>query len=281
MSRIDLRQAVAAALAAEIVKKVMAAATLAIGAIVAWLTSTGVPSHVGWPLGILAVGVVTMGLVVSLRRSIYKCRYPPVAFQIEVIEKRCSYTINERDELVYRKRIKFKALRDQMDEYIDRYHWTAGGAPIPLPGEGVQEITQVYRVGVWDYYRIFFGRVLHRGDTHEIEMIWPPLTNWRDSSPFVALSTREPTHKLVFDVKLPVDEVGESVLAEVIAGIDSIYPFSTDEIELDHGRCKWEVERPSLYTQYRLRWNWRGVQARTVPMLVKEAKGPNKIAPAS
>ncbi|ADD42729.1 hypothetical protein [Stackebrandtia nassauensis] len=274
MSQIDLKQIVAVALAAEIAKKIVTAAFLACGAVSTWFAGAGSASvsTLGWPIVATVVfGAALAFLVIAQRQSIYRCRYPAIAFQTEILEKSCSYVINEHGELLYSKRIKLKALRDQMDEYIDRYFWSGGGVPKPEPGEGAQEITEVARVGVWEYYRIFFGRVLHRGDVHEIEITWP-LTNWRDSSPFVALSTREPTHKLVFDVKLPADEVGGSVLAEEIAGIDSIYPFNTEEIELDHGRCRWVVDRPSLYTQYRLRWTWKGAQAKTIPVLVEEAK---------
>jgi hypothetical protein len=101
---------------------------------------------------------------------------------------------------------------------------------------------------------------------------WPPIDNWRSASPFVSTSTEEPTHKLVFVLRLPEHEVGPSVLTEVLRGIEATYPFETKEDNLDGGRFTWTIERPPLYMHYRVRWTWRG----TAPQTMAAALGQGK-----
>ena len=252
-----------------------------LGALFAWLLTAAssavvfffvsrpwtVLQEVRWLLG-ASIGSAFGLLVLWWRRRrpvIYRYEYPPVTFRYEVLLRSCHYRIAPDGELRYWKRLRLKALQNQMTDYIDKVNWSGG--PISLPRndgsiEGISPVTD--RVGMWTFYRVHFGRTLAKGEEIEFVLTWPSISDWVDSRPFVAMSTDEPTHRLEFHVQIPPaalkpspDGSGCQAVFEHLRAVESLIPFRSQVTEFDeNGRLNWVVNRPRLYRYFKVRWFW-------------------------
>jgi hypothetical protein len=262
------REAIARATLGALISRLLGVLIIGCAALTGWIVSGGAWRDLGdaqWPVAILVCSILAFGVVwFTNRRSIYTYRYPKVAFRYVVIQKTVKYEIDNNGVLRYSRTVHVKCRRDQIDDYVDRFIWTGGGGVMPGPGTNVSRVEPLLRVGIWTFYRAYLDRVLQKGEEYEFEVTWPPITNWRTSSPFVSSSTEEPTHEVRFILRLPAAEVGNKVLGETLRGVESTYPFKTEEFELDDGRYTWTIKRPGLYTHYRLRWEWQGEPLETV-----------------
>lgn len=226
-------------------------------------------------IALTALLVVVAGgwAFVALRQrlSYKKCHYPKVKFQYEVLEKKIEYLIGGDGLLHFSRTVTLRALTDQVDSYLDKYVWTGGEAGLPVPGKGAVETTKILKAGIWTFYATRFPVTLRKGQEHEFRVEWPPISNWRASSPFVSTSTEEPTRSLKFIVQVPAPALGEPwAYWEEMRGIESAHDFDHDVIKADAGRFEWEV-RPSLYRHYRLRWTWaNGDKLQKMPSLEGE-----------
>ena len=209
----------------------------------------------GLGVALIVVCAAWAGRVVYCRHSFRYANYPRVRFHYEILEKTIKYTIDDAGILTFSRQVKLLALVDNLESYIDKYVWTGGNAGLPTPGSGCADTKKILRAGIWTFYSTYFPYSLRRGQVHEFEVEWPPLTDWQRSSPFVSASTEEPTHKLRFEVQIPESHIGSTIaLAEELRGIEAAYPFSTRELQIG-GKVEWEIH-PKLYRHYRLRWSW-------------------------
>lgn len=266
----EFRQIATRAAVTEVAKWIFRFLMVASATLLAWLVSTNAWQQLGdlrWPLGVTLGALVAFGVTLLVeKRSIYSIRYPRQTYPYEVLKKTLIYEIGDDGVLRFVRRMHIRALRDHVEDYIDRFIWTAGPTSIPVGNENVTRTERLARAGIWTFFKADFGRSLRRGNEYEFEVRWPPIENWAESSPFVSTSTEEPTHELVFELRLPAG-TGKKVLAETMRGIEALYPFDCQELELDNGRCTWRINRPPLYTHFRLRWNWQG----TDPKPMREA----------
>lgn len=199
---------------------------------------------------------------VSKRRSFRRPYYPRVKFPYEVLEKHVSYEIGEDGSLLYRRRFRIKALTDVLSTFVDKFQWTAGTSPFPTPGTGVSAVNPLSKAGIWTYYTVSFDQSLHRNQVFEFELEWPPIDDWRAASPFVSISTEEPTRLVSFSLTIPSGALANSdAYAEVTRGIEASHTLETSKMAFDaHGHLAWTA--PSkLYRHYRLRWAWSGTKA--------------------
>jgi hypothetical protein len=192
-------------------------------------------------------------------RPVYRYPYPKVLFRYEVVSRTITYRIDSEGLLHYSKTIRVRALRGRLEEFIDRFAWTGHRADYPRPGHGVLRIDPVEgRVGIWKYFRVYFGHSLAKGQEHEFTIEWDPISDWTVAQPFVSVSTDEPTEKVRFLIEIPCAAVHEGVaFVEVLRAVESIEPFSSERVEFDEfGRLAWEVDQPYLYHHFRVRWFW-------------------------
>jgi hypothetical protein len=207
------------------------------------------------------IGTIALLLITFLVRHIVRRRsyrhawYPRNHPRYEVIREEINYIVDSDGVLTYSRRFRLKAMMHDVDDFIDQFVWTAGGAGTPMPGTGVSRIEPRLQAGIWTYYTARFPRHLRKGQEHEFEVVWPPLRNWKDASPFVSASTDLPTRELVFNVQLPSDSIREGAFGEEMRSIESAFPFHTEELSFERGRLVW-TPNPKLYRHYRLRWSW-------------------------
>ena len=217
-------------------------------------------------MGLLASLVVALLVWAVYRRVSYRvATYPRMRPHYEILEKEITYKIDADGLLHFSRKIKLKALIDNVDSYIDRYVWTGGDARLPEPGPGAASITELLEAGIWRFYSTRLPHPLRKGKEHELQIHWPPLADWRTSKPFVSTSTEEPTRRLTFKVEIPLQHLREDdFLAEEMRGIESIYPFKTTGLARED-RLVWTF-KPKLYRHYRIRWAWAdGEAVRSMP----------------
>ena len=194
------------------------------------------------------------------RKSFRLAWYPKVGHHFLILDKTYSFSLPSEDgTATLERRIRVKALVDNLDHYVDRFVWTGGPANLPAPMEGCVGVNALARrVGIWTYYSTEFGRTLRKGEELEFAVRWL-LSNWRDASPFISTSTEEPTKKLKLLLQFPPAVMATPVvLAEVSRGIESNDAFSTETLSCDaSGRLEWSPVA-KLYRHYRLRWAWAG-----------------------
>jgi hypothetical protein len=235
-----------------------------------------------WPLGLALGG--GFGLVVLWLRhrkpAIYRYDYPDVTFRYEVLRRSCTYRITTSGDLHYAKTLRLRALQNQLDDYVDKVNWSGGATNLPMGDAKVAEISPVNdRVGMWTFYRVHFGRTLAKGEEIEFHLTWPPIRDWVNARPFVAMSTDEPTHRLEFHVQIPpaalrppANGSGCRAVLEHLRAVESLIPFRSEERMFDdNGSLVWIIDRPRLYRYFKVRWFWSldlpsaGRQAWTIP----------------
>lgn len=210
---------------------------------------------------VLAAAIAATWIAISIynRRSYKRPHYPSKEFKYELLSKKISYRVVD-NVLTFSRRIRLRALTDNVDSYIDRFVWTGGEAGLPNPGEGVESLTHLTRAGIWTIYETRLDETIHKGQEIEFEVIWPPIDNWRNSRPFVSSSTEEPCREMTFVLEIPQDSLyNDTVYAEEMRGIEAHYPFRSHRLQFDNGRLTYTF-KTKLYWHYRLRWAWSGTE---------------------
>jgi len=222
-----------------------------------------------WPLSVAAgsaAGLIATRLAGALRKGrdrgvIYDSSYPECDPKFEVLERINRYAISDSGEFEYSRRYRVRAMKDRLSSFTDRYIWTGTDTDLkPRPGDNVAQvdISHDTTLGEQTWIDIVFERRLNAGDEYEFEVHWPPMPDWPRSRPFLSSSTREPTHRIVFEVTVPQRfRRGRRAWFEVLRAVDEADPFTTDECEFDAGGRLWVVrDLPKLYHCYRVRWQW-------------------------
>lgn len=214
--------------------------------------------------GTLLIGGTALVLWYRSTRQTYVA-YPYPGFSLRIIEKRIVYRVDDDGILHFSRILKVKALSDNVDRYVDKFVWTGGNSALPHPGVGVSEIRPLGTAGIWTFYDSSFSMNLRKGESLDIESIWPPL-DIHSSRPFVSTASDEPTDKIIFELTVPAKfRKDDVVLLEDLRSIESIHPFHTikDKRFNEKGELKWEF-KPNHYRHYRVRWEWKWANAEAV-----------------
>lgn len=226
--------------------------------IVAWVNDVGAMVTVGIVLAVTgAVFLLGTALVLWYRNTQQTyVSYPHPGFDLRILEKRIIYRVDDDGVLHFSRRLKVKALKNNVDRYIDKYVWTGGGSALPTPGVGVDEIRPRGTAGIWTFYDSSFIQNLRRGETLEISANWPELDASK-SRPFVSTASDEPTSRIVFELSIPAKfRRDDNAKLEEMRSIESIFPFKTEDGSFnDKGDLTWEI-KPGHYRHYRIRWGW-------------------------
>lgn len=251
---------------AEQVVRLSAVALLALGA---WaLASDKLPQLGAWTYLIgagLALLAVAVALSAQRRWSFYRCHYPPYDFNFVVLSKHITYTRDSVGTVTFKRKLKVKALRSGLDGFADRYLWTGGDASLPTVVSGAAAVLKMEdRPGsIWTFFEVSFGRNLNLGEEFEYEVQQVLDDSQIRSRPFFSTSLEEPTRELIMELHLPADLNVHRCVTETLRGIESMYPFNSEEQELDsiaNGyMLKWRVKSPKLYHHYRVHWRWPSV----------------------
>lgn len=209
-------------------------------------------------MGVLVVVVAALAWWTLYRLYSYRSYYyPRVGHHFEVDVQEVRYIVGLQG-LKFTKCWKIRAKQDMLDEMVDRFIWTGDqkSEVLPKAGKGVASIQERFQAGIWTFYTVMLGRSLRKGEPWELDYSWPVLTNPEHASPFVSMSTEQPTKTVKFVIQLGPTAAGRPVLVEELRAIESIHPLSTTPKEFDSdGRFEHEIPA-KLYRHYRVRWSW-------------------------
>ena len=171
-----------------------------------------------------------------------------------------TYYIIENNELHYHREMSIKANAD-IPEIVDKFIWTGNTkkSEFPLPRDNIRAIAKTDApIGIWNYFRVIFNETLFKGkDSKPFSYKWPPISDYKSSSPFVSTSTNEPTKKLTLVIHLGSEYAGKELVLEEFRAIECMKEISTKTVEFDNsGRFEWTPERIKRFRYYRARWNW-------------------------
>lgn len=203
------------------------------------------------------IGVGWAVLTIRRRSSKFLPRFEPFDIDFQLIEKSVSFEYVDRENMLYRKKVRVRALRNGLSSYPDKYRWTGLNTPTVRSLIHDQEFAHTFRKSVWQNYEVRLPITLQKGNEASIEIEWALQDTQRAHVPFVSCTIDEPTDKLTLNVTIPpVLGVREAVI-EVSGGIGSKKPFSSEKVALDGaGRYQWVVSEPKPLYHYELRWQF-------------------------
>jgi hypothetical protein len=211
------------------------------------------------PLGVSAVCVAffaTTLLVRTLNRR-HVPRYPRLDFEFHLVSKELTYTRQPDGRVQYRRRWRARALKNGLDTFTDKYHWTGTTPTAPTPAIKGQQVYVTIRKNVWQYYEVRLPHTLNKGDLIDIEVAWRLDDADRAAVPFISTTIEDPTDLLTITATFhPQDLIG-AVTAETSSGIGAKRPFMSRLLPVDsEGRAAFTVAQAQLFHHYELRWTY-------------------------
>lgn len=158
----------------------------------------------------------------------------------------------------YTKGIRLKALKEGLDRHTDKYHWTGSGkvelsAPIPE-----QRVVQTVKRRVWQFYDVYFGRSLNKGDVEETDVIWELYDEKGAAIPFASTIIDEPLDLLKIKIILPVNLAPEQATCTITPSFGFSRPISSFTRRFNRrGELEWTIRIPKLWYTYEINWELR------------------------
>ena len=89
-----------------------------------------------------------------------------------------------------------------IDNIQGQFIWT-GNKEVCLPKDKIEyQFNSVKKKGIWTFYQIHFTPSILKGDEKEIITEYESIDDCTSSSPFVSVTTEEPTKKITFNLEL-------------------------------------------------------------------------------
>lgn len=182
-------------------------------------------------------------------------RFRPLSCEFLVLEKEITYEFRDREHIVYRKRLLLQALRQGLDCYHDKYHWTGDSVVSMTSAIQDQEVSLTVRKNLWQLYEIRFQRTLAKGEEIETEVTWELNDKDHHAVPFFSASIDEPTKKLRMRLSVPPAVGIRQAVAEVSSSIVTKKPLTSRMMSVDrNGMLVWDVNHPLLFHHYEVKW---------------------------
>jgi hypothetical protein len=209
-----------------------------------------------WHLAILfGSGGAWLFVLLSKRYSRYRPAFPKLNVDFQIVKKEIYYELKDRGQIEYKKKVLLRALKDGLDSYHDKYHWTGSGPVAMHSAISDQEVSETFRKTVWQYYEIRFPQTLAKNETVETEIVWQLDDSSHTSVPFISAVIEEPTTLLSLTAKFPINLGVHEVICEISSGIGARKPFKSHRQTLDReGKASWPIEGPKLLYSYTLKW---------------------------
>lgn len=218
---------------------------------------------------IFLIGLLLFIIFILLIKSIwnkvsYKSyQYPwskiRTSYNYEILEKTVTYKRDDSDVLEYNRCIKIKSLSNRLNYAVDKYIWTGTQQETAqiAPIEGISNIKDMSRIGIWHYFIMIFENHMERGETKVLSYAWPKIEECKKSSPFFSASTDEPTKKLSLIIELGSEYANQEIICEEFRAVESDYPISKTITNLDdRGVYRWDISGIKRFRHYRIRWSW-------------------------
>ncbi len=216
---------------------------------------------------ILAVGLVVETIVLIIFRiwnhvSYKAYRYPAdkLTIDYEFTKKRIYYEVLADDKLRYSRTMTIRVLKGTKDCIMDQYLWTGKKeAILPTAGQHVRKIESCPLIGIWKTFRITFVSPVERNHELTYTYNWPLIESCKSSSPFVSVSTEEPTKEIEFSIKLGHLYSNKEVTIQEFRSIESPsdQPLSQVSLHFDEGGdLHHTIKNPKRFRYYRVLWTW-------------------------
>jgi hypothetical protein len=209
-------------------------------------------------IAVIVFCIVTL-LILYIRKRSGRLQpyYPKLDFDFQITESELTYDHKDKNRMIYTKRKKIKALKNGLDRYLDRYHWTGVGQVNVKSAVADQELALTERRSIWQFYEIKLPRPLNAGDEIQTEVVWELEDTEGKAVPFMSATIEEPTDKLKMNLMLP-PELGVKKATQIVSMcIGAKKPMQTADIEFNrHGELEFQENRPKLLYNYELRWHW-------------------------
>lgn len=234
--------------------------TTSVFAIIAQLLSevVDVLEPIKWPLTALLVSMSGLIFIVLYQRYYrYRPTFPALDFDFRIIEKEISYEYKDKTHITYRKRCLLKSLRDNLDVYYDKYHWTGLGRIDVKSAIKEHQYRETVNKNVWRFYEIRLQKSLKRGEEIETELIFDLEDIDNKAVPFLSATIEEPTDLLLMSISLPHSLGVREATCESSTGIGARRPFLSKTVPIDrNGQVKWSIKEPRLLHHYEVRWSF-------------------------
>lgn len=209
-----------------------------------------------WYLTALLVSISGLIFVILYQRY-YRHRptFPALNFDFKLIEKEISYEYKDKTHITYRKKCLLKSLRDNLDAYYDKYHWTGLGKIHVKSAVREHQYRETMKKNIWSCYEIRFQKSLKRGEEIETELIFDLEDVNNKAVPFMSATIEEPTDLLVMSVSFP-DSLGlREATCETSSSIGARSPFISKTVPINrNGQVNWSIRKPKLLYHYEIRW---------------------------
>lgn len=217
-------------------------------------------------MGIIIVeSAFVIGFAIWRNCSYKSYHYPTLKIRPTYIVKDqvVDYKIKQRTRGKRTKKLHFsntRTIRSRINLHTipGRFFWT-GNEKAGLPKKQLgYEFNPVENKGIWTFYEIHLRECLLKGREMEIKSEYPPIDDCTSSSPFVSVTTEEPTKKITFNLELGDSIVGDTITFEEYRANGSSIPINSEKINLDkNGSVTYVIDKPKRFRYYILSWVWK------------------------
>lgn len=159
--------------------------------------------------------------------------------------------------MLYVKRKRLKALKDDLDRCVDKYQWTGNGKVIVKLSDPNQELIELKRRETWKVFEIKFPRTLKKDEEVTVEMVFELEDVKKESVPVLSSTITEPTKflrmKVVFPDAVGVDPV---IVKSVLSGLAARKPLESSTDRITFSEYIWDIPDPEISKCYMLQWTW-------------------------
>ncbi len=189
-------------------------------------------------------------------------KYPPPLQNedFEILLKEIVYEYSSDGKTMWqRKRQQVKALRDNLNFFTDRYHWSGHGSRIVrslTPGYSVTNQRKDEIEGKWDYFDVKFPHHIRKGDAVDFTIEWELVDEDKTSLPYLSTMIERDTKHLVLQVVLPYELAPTRAYCYVFANYLETLPVEMYQMEwsMASRSIRYDVPQPKIYHKYTIRW---------------------------
>lgn len=202
------------------------------------------------------LGTVWLYLKLSSLFSRLYPRFPRIETHYLVLNRDISFEYRDAYRMVYRKKVRLKALKAGLESYLDKYAWTGKTAPTSVRSAiPAHEVHPTMRRNLWQHYEVRFDHALHKGEVIETEVVWELEDLQGTFQPFISSVIEEPTERLELKLTVPREFGLKQVTCQVSPEIGGKVVISSHALTIDgYGVATWPIPNPRLLYAYEMRW---------------------------
>lgn len=181
-------------------------------------------------------------------------------FDFNIVKKELIYRYINKTDVVYEKKIRLKALRNNLDCYIDKYHWTGERVADVKSAKYGQTVREARKKNIWSIYEISFMPALKKSEEIDTHVIWN--LKGIKAVPFFSSTVEEPTNLLKLHLYFPVELRVPHVIWEISVSIGALRPIDTGILKVNEetGEVEWTIKNPKLLHHYEIKWDTSSLQ---------------------